>query len=292
MRSPVKLTWFTLMVLSLSAEGVAGAQSAPTRASDPTLVRMQQGTASVGPELEAARASLGGATKKSDSGAPVDWDSLANHQAAAGAAGGGLMLASGAGGPIASSAGGGKSLQRLHGDAMGATSTTAGPGTRVVPLSDPQVGGASTSVPAPHAEAVIRGQINPAARSCYQSDLDAKSKGPARLVILIKLTPAGEVDSVAVSSNIEVSPSLASCITTAAHAAKFAPPGANGATVRTALTFPGSDDDASPSAARAKTSPVGGAPTHAPGDTVAKADARSTPGPVVISSAAQSVSQQ
>jgi hypothetical protein len=278
MRGPAKLTWFTLMVLSLGAEGVAGAQSAPARASDPTLVRIQQGAASVGPELEAARASLGGATKKSDAAAPVDWDSLANRQTAAGATGARFVLASGAGAPIQSNAGGGQNLQMLHGDATGATSTTAGPATRVVAPADPQVGGASTSAPAPHAEAVIRGQINPAARSCYQSDPDAKSRGPARLVIVIKLTPAGTIDSVGVSSNIEMSPSLASCITTGARAAKFAAPGANGATIRTALTFAGPDDEASPSSARIKGAPVASAPGHAARDTLANGDAPPTSG--------------
>jgi hypothetical protein len=269
MQSRAKLTWFTLMVLALSAEGLAGAQSAPTRASDPTLARIQQGTASVGPELAAARASLGGTAKKSDTGATVDWDSLANRQAAAGTTvRGNFAVTSGAGGPIQSNAGGGDSLQLLHGDATGATSTAAGPVTRVVPLAGPPAAGASTNLPAPHAEAVVRGQINPAARSCYQNDPDSKSKEPVRLGIIIKLTPAGEVDSVSVSSNIAVSPSLASCITAAAHAAKFAAPGATGATVRTALTFPGQDDDASTTAAHAKGAPVAHAPGHAAHDTV------------------------
>ena len=267
MQSRAKLTWFTLMVLALTAEGLAGAQSAPTRASDPTLARIQQGTASVGPELEAARASLAGTTKKSDAGATVDWDSLANRRTAAGTTvRGSFVLAGGAGAPISSNAGKGENLQSLHGDAMGATSTAAGPATRVVPLAEPAAG-ASTSVPAPHSEAVVRGQINPAARSCYQNEPDSKSKGPARLAILIKLTPAGDVDSVSVSGNVAVSPSLAACITAAAHAAKFAAPGANGATVRTALTFGGQDDDASPTAARAKGAPVANAPGHAAHDT-------------------------
>lgn len=265
MQSRTKLTWFSLIVLALSAEGLAEAQSAPTRASDPNLARMQQGTTSVGPELAAARASLAGTTKKGDSGAPVDWDSLANHQAAAGTTV--RVLASGSGAPIQSSAGSGDNLQLLHGDAMGATSTAAGPATRVVPLALPPAAGASTSVPAPHAEAVIRGQINPAARSCYQNDPESKSKELVRLAIIIKLTPAGEVDSVNVSSSIAVSPSLASCITTAAHAAKFAAPGATGATVRTALTFPAQDDEASSPAAHAKGAPVANTSGRATHDT-------------------------
>jgi hypothetical protein len=273
-----KRTWFTLMVLALSTEGVAVAQSAPTRASDPTLVHMDVGTASVGPELEAARASLGGTTKKSDTGAPVDLNSLANRQTTAGTGvRSSFVLASGAGAPIQSNAGGAESLQMLHGDATGTTSTTAGP-ARVVSLAGLQVDGASASVPAPHVEAVIRGQINPAARSCYQNDPASKSKGPVKLVILIKLTAAGEIDSVSVASNIAVSPSLASCLTAAAHAAKFAPPGPNGATVRTALTFPGQDDEASPTAARGKAAPAASAPARAARDKAADADPRPTTG--------------
>lgn len=202
----------------------------------------------MGPELEAARASLDGTAKKSDTGAPVDLNSLANRQAAAGnTIANGLALPAGAGAPIASNAGGGDGLQVLHGDATGATSTTAGPAVRVVPRD----GGATTSVPAPHAEAVLRGQINPAAKSCYESDPDSKSRRPGRLVILIKLAPGGEVDSVSVSSNVGLSPSVASCVTSAARAARFAAPGANGATVRAAFAFPGQEDLAAPANARA-----------------------------------------
>ncbi len=277
MRLRDKLTWITVTVLALSAEGSAGAQSAPSAApapspaaahspacsaSDPTLACMGQWSAPVGPELAAARASLGAATKKSDTGTPVDWNSLANHQAVAGATvAGGLALPSGAGGAIPSNAGGADNLQVLHGDATGAASTTAGPAIRVVPVGTFQDGWSSTNAPAPHAETVIRGQINPAAKSCYENDPDSASRQPGKLNILIKLTPTGEVDSVTVASNLGVSPSVASCITTAAGAARFAAPGAKGATVRATFTFPGREELPAPSAPRA----LGAQGPNAPG---------------------------
>ena len=92
--------------------------------------------------------------------------------------------------------------------------------------------------------------------------------------MLIKVTPTGEIDSVSISSNVGVSPSVASCITTAAGAAKFAAPGANGATVRAAFTFPGQEDLAPPTAARAIGAQVASVPGQAARDTGTKADTR------------------
>jgi hypothetical protein len=274
-----KLTWITVTVLALSAEGSAMAQSAPARAgntSDPALARIEQGSASVGPELEAARASLAGATKKSDTG--FDLKSLANRQAPAGnTVASALIMPNGAGAPIQSNAGGGDSLQMLHGDAIDPTSTAAGPASRVVPVGGPQAGGGSMGAPPAHAESVIRGQINPAARSCYENDPEAKAH-PGRLTVLIKLAPAGDVDSVTVTSNTGLSPSVASCITTAAHAARFAAPGASGAMVRAAFTFGGQEDPATPAVTPAKGARAAKAGSP-PRDTLAAADAPPADGP-------------
>lgn len=280
MRIRNELAWITVTMLALSTEGAALAQSAPARAvaSDPTAAHMELGSTSGGPELEAARASLVG-TKKNDAGAAINWNNLANHQVAAGnTVSNGLGMSTGMGVPIQSNTGGGDNLQTLHGDATGITSTTAGSAMRVVPLGSRQEGGASTSAPAPHTEAVLRGQINPAAKSCYENDPDSKSRRPGRLVILIKVTPSGEIESVSESSNIGVSPSVASCITTAALAAKFAAPGVNGAMVRAAFTFPGREDLAAPSASRAVGAQVANASGQAARDTLAKANTQSTNG--------------
>jgi hypothetical protein len=252
-----KRTWITLTILALSTEGAAMAEPAPAPAaiaSEPAHAIPQQGGVSVGPELEAALASRG-QTTKSDKGAPVDLNRLGT---AADMMASSLTMPSAAGAPIASNPGGGNTLQRLHGDATAATSTVAGPAMRIVPVGDADHGGPSTSALPLHPEAVIRGQINPAARGCYASDPDSKSRRPGRLVILIKLTPAGEIESVSVPINIGVSPSVAACITTAAHAASFAPPGASGATIPASFTFPGQADQA-PSA----DPPVKGAPKAA-----------------------------
>ncbi len=287
MQLRAKLTWVAVTLLALSAAGAAAAQSAPAaaaspppaaaptpacNANNPTLACMGQWSAPVGPELAAARASLGGTTKKSDTGTPVDWNSLANRQAVAGSTvANGLALPSGAGATIQANAGGGDNLQVLHGDATGAASTTARPAIRVVPLDPVQDGWAAASVPAPHAETVIRGQINPAARSCYDNDPDARSRQPGRLNILIKLTATGEVDSVSVASSVGVSPSVASCITTAAGAARFAPPGAKGTTVRASFAFPGQEELPPPPAARPIGAPTASPPGHAARDTLADA---------------------
>jgi hypothetical protein len=266
-----KLTWITVTLLALSAEGSAGAQSAPAAApahacsaNDPTLACMAQWSAPVGPELAAARASLD-ATKKNATDGSADLNSIANRQAAAGnKVGGGLGMPSGAGAPMQSTAGGGDSLQVLHSDATGVTSTNAGQVIRIVPVGAAQDARASMSGPAPRAETVVRGQINPAAKSCYENDPDSKSKPAGRLVMLIKLTPAGDIDSVDVSNNVGVNPAVASCIAAAAGAARFAPPGAKGATVRAAFTFPAPEEDLpAPTAGRAVGAQVASASGHA-----------------------------
>jgi hypothetical protein len=227
----------------------------------------------VGPQFEAARASLGGTTKKSDAGARVDLNSLANRTAAAGnTVASGLALPSGAGAPIQSNAISADSVRMLHGDATGVTSTTAGRATQVVPVAGLQPDGAASSVPGPHAEAVIRGQINPAAKSCYENDPSSKTKQPGKLVILIKLTPTGEIDSVSVPINMGLSPSVTSCITNAARAAKFAAPGANGASVPVVFTFPRHEDRSPAAAARASGAQVTSASGQTARDTSAKPD--------------------
>ena len=243
-----------VMKLALSAEGAAMAQSAPptaSGASGPAPAQVVQASASDGPQLQAARASLVGKTKKSDIGAPVNLTSLADRQAASGnSVANALALPGTTSGPIQSSAV--ASLQMLHGAATGSTSTTAGQATRVVPAGGIQDDGPSTSVQAARPGAVIRGQINPAARTCYENDPDSKTRPPGRLIVVIKVNPTGDVEAVTVASNVGVSPSAASCITTAARAAKFAAPGANGTTVRAAFTFPAPESRAPPSGASTK----------------------------------------
>jgi hypothetical protein len=245
MRRQTKLTSTTIIMFVLSAAGAAFAQSAPPRvaaANNAALARLQQETSWVGPELKAARANLGA------TGSPVDLNSLADRKAAGGAA---LTLPSGAGEPMPSNTGGSDNLQAVRGDATGATATAAGSTYRVDLPADQQGGAVAAGAPQ-LPETVIRGQINPAAKGCYESDPAAKAKKPGRLSILIKLNAAGEVDAVTVANNVGLSPFVASCITAAAHAATFAAPGANGATIRAAFAFPAQEDPAPAAAPHAK----------------------------------------
>jgi hypothetical protein len=145
----------------------------------------------------------------------------------------------------------------LHGDVTAATTTTAGQASRIVPVGDLQSGGTPVGVPPAHPEAVIRGQVNPAAKNCYDSDPDSKSKRSGRLVILLKVAPSGEVDSVSVANDTGLSPSVTSCITTAARAVRFAPPGAHGTTVRAAFAFPGQEQQSGPAVPPAKSAKSG-----------------------------------
>jgi hypothetical protein len=273
MRIAAKLTWITVTVLGLSAEASAMAQSTPApanRANDPALARMAQESARVAAQLEAARASL---AKKADTGASLDLNRM-EHQASDGnAAGGTLVLPNSAGAPIASNTAGADGLQVLHVDTTGSASSTAGPATRVTLAKDVDQDATPASAPSPHAEAVIRGQLNPALRSCYEHDPDAKSRHAGRLVLSIKVTPEGAIDAVNVASNVDLSSAVTYCIVTAAYGAKFAAPGASGSTIRTSLAVPGRDDPAAPDAASAKDAQAAGASHHAGRHTLAKVTA-------------------
>ena len=77
----------------------------------------------------------------------------------------------------------------------------AGQATKVVPVGDVQYGGSQMSVPVQNAEAVIRSQIHPGAKRCYQRGLESDPTQAGKLVILIKVAPSGEVDSASASSN-------------------------------------------------------------------------------------------
>ncbi|MDP9151580.1 MAG: AgmX/PglI C-terminal domain-containing protein [Myxococcota bacterium] len=173
---------------------------------------------------------------RDDNGAPVDLNSLANRQGGISNTGGGLNLPGGAGGPIQPGRGG-AGLQGIHGGDTGGGSTSAGTATRVVPVGDVQYGGSSMSVPVSNAEAVIRSQIHPGAKRCYQKGLENDPTQAGKIVILIKVAPSGEVDNVSVSSNSGLSPSVATCIANVARRAKFDAPGSTGSTISVPFNF-------------------------------------------------------
>jgi hypothetical protein len=172
---------------------------------------------------------------KDDNGAPVDLNSLANRSGGVSNTTGGLNLPGGAGGPIRPGAGGG--LQGLHGGETGGASTSAGTVVKVVPVGDVQYTGSAMSVPVANAEAVIRSQIHPGAKKCYQRGLESDPTQAGKIVILIKVAPSGEVDTATVSSNSGLSPSVASCITSVARRAKFDAPGPSGSQISVPFNF-------------------------------------------------------
>jgi hypothetical protein len=170
-----------------------------------------------------------------DNGAPVDLNSLASK-------GGGfsnsnsLVSGVGGGGPIQPGKGG-NGLQDLHGGNTGTVGTGAGQATKVVPVGDVQESASQMSVPVNNAEAVIRSQIHPGAKRCYQRGLESDPTQSGKLVIMIKVSPSGEVDSASASSNTGLSAQVASCIAGVARRAKFDPPGANGSTISVPFNF-------------------------------------------------------
>jgi len=174
---------------------------------------------------------------KDDNGAPVDLNSLANRQGGINnTAGNGLNLPGGAGGPIQPGKGG-EGLRGLHGGDTGGASTSAGKIVKVVPVGQVQYGGSSMSVPVSNAEPVIRSQIQPGARRCYQRGLESNPSQSGKVVILIKVAPSGEVDSASVASNTGLDPGVAACIASVARRAKFDPPGASGSTISVPFNF-------------------------------------------------------
>ena len=226
-----KLTWLAFIVVALSAEGIAVAQP-PTGPAPTAAPAAPTGTAPAPPRPAPGATS---ASKKGSADA-VDWNRMASRQAAAASSSNAGPPLQGAGGPIPPGAAAGGSLQGLHGDAPVASPTTAGRATRVAldSVADPGAAPATADTP----ESVVRGQINPAARTCYESDPGSRARRPGRLVLLLKVDAAGTVKSVSVGINAGVGPSLVSCITDAARAAKFVAPGADGATVPASFTFP------------------------------------------------------
>jgi hypothetical protein len=173
---------------------------------------------------------------RDDNGAPVDLNSLANRQGGISNTTGGLNLPGGAGGPIKPGQGPG-GLQSLHGGETGGASSAAGVERKVVPVGDVQYGGSSMSVPVSNAEAVIRSQIHPGAKRCYQKGLESDPTQAGRIVVLIKVGPSGEVESASVASNSGLSGGVAGCIASVARRAKFDAPGANGSTISVPFNF-------------------------------------------------------
>jgi hypothetical protein len=237
-----------------TASATATATAAPTQAPKQQAAQNSSKSGTTAPsekvvsglmnEADQARIAIlaalnGGANIKGamndDNGAPVDLNSLANKS------GGftnnnGLVTGMGGGGPIQPGKNGG-GLQDIHGGQTGGASTSAGQATKVVPVGDVQYQGSQMSVPVSNAEAIIRAQIFPGAKRCYQRGLEQDPTQAGKLVLLIKVAPSGEVDSASPSSNTGLSASVASCIAGVARRAKFDAPGANGSSISVPFNF-------------------------------------------------------
>jgi len=168
-------------------------------------------------------------------GAPVDLNSLARSQSGISNQGG-PFLNMGGGGPIQPGRAGGD-LRSLRGGETGGVSTSAGTATKVVPIGNVQAEATSMSVPVANAEAVIRNQIQPGAKRCYQKGLEVDPSQSGRLLIVLKIAPSGEVDTATVGSNNGLSQQVATCIAGVARRAKFDAPGASGSTINVPFSF-------------------------------------------------------
>jgi hypothetical protein len=163
--------------------------------------------------------------------APVDLNALWNRQTRIDTRSTGLDLP-GVDGPIQP---GRHDLDPLVGPTA-PVATSAGEVKRVVPLDvheDPPIVGGTVL----NAEAVIRTQIHPGARRCYQTGLNSNSQQSGKLMVLLRIGPSGEVQSVTIQSNTGLSQQVAACVASVAHNAKFDPPGPNGASILVPFGF-------------------------------------------------------
>jgi hypothetical protein len=203
-----------------------GAVSRPEAIADGLLGTLNRvnfaviGSLNGGPNLDRAMTAT-------DNGPPVDLDALAREALIGNATGGGLDLPMGMGGPIQPS-GSGLDLPTRE---TGETPTSAGRAARVAVAVDVHEESPLLSAPLANAEAVIRKQIHPGARRCYQKGLDSDPSQSGKLVVTIRVAPSGEVDSATVSNHPGLSAGVADCIATVARRAKFDPTGPGGATV-------------------------------------------------------------
>ncbi len=170
---------------------------------------------------------------KDDNGAPVDLNSLATREGGISNSTSGLNLPGGANGPIKPGTGPG-GLQNLHGDGTGPAVNGAGTITKVVPVGDANFGGASASVPVSNAEAVIRSQLQPRARACYNAALAQDPTISGKLVISMQIGADGGVTGVSASG---MGGQIAGCISAAARRLQFASPGGSGSTISTSFNF-------------------------------------------------------
>jgi hypothetical protein len=93
------------------------------------------------------------------------------------------------------------------------------------------------TVPVANAEAVIRSQIHPGARRCYQIGLESDPNQAGRLVLQMQIGPNGEVSATNVTANSGLSARVIGCIVRVAKRAKFDAPGPSGSILSIPFNF-------------------------------------------------------
>jgi hypothetical protein len=95
----------------------------------------------------------------------------------------------------------------------------------------------SLGAPVSNAEAVVRTQILPGAKRCYEDGLKSDPSQSGTLVLRIKVAPDGRVESVDAEGITGLSEQVVSCIVTVAKRVRFDAPGGNGATITVPFRF-------------------------------------------------------
>jgi hypothetical protein len=165
-------------------------------------------------------------------GAPVDLDALARRPDGVrnGADPLGLPEASG---PVVIT----DALQQVQHSVTTTVATTAGTVRPVVPLPIVQTEPPVLSAPVANAEAVIRRELYPRARRCYQKGIDRDSTQAGKIVLFIRVAPSGDVSSVGSEVHGNLSSAVTSCVVGAAQGLHFDQPGPIGAQIRAGIDF-------------------------------------------------------
>jgi hypothetical protein len=92
-------------------------------------------------------------------------------------------------------------------------------------------------VPVSNAEHIVRYQVQPGVRDCYNEALrsDPNVHGTAKMVIHV--APDGSVEDAPTAGDETLPPSLLSCITAVGRSVRFDPPGGSGASIGTRFNF-------------------------------------------------------
>ncbi|HLK38146.1 MAG TPA: AgmX/PglI C-terminal domain-containing protein [Polyangiaceae bacterium] len=176
---------------------------------------------------------LGAAASADGEGAPVELGAPAARTEGVDNAAPGLLRLPSDSGPLGPRG----SLQDLRPVGDRPAASIAGAARVVIPLFDVQYPTPTITVPMANAEAVIRSQIHPGARHCYQKGLDSDPTQSGRLVLEIRVGPSGEVDAVGVTGNTGLSQGVVDCIVQVARRAKFGRPGPTGSTLSLPFNF-------------------------------------------------------